>query len=277
MSSAPLELHPLCALFPRMVGDAFETLKADIAANGLRQPIVMHHGMILDGGNRYRACMEAGIKPTLVEYTGTNLVEYVLSANLHRRHLSPGQHAAIVASAQDWARAQTVGKPKLANVGQLATVEQRAAQSGVSRNTQKMADKVARADPALSKAVAHGEVSLPKAVEQVTGKPRKTAPKPAAESAETENLRASLQEAREAISILSEENDTLNDRLVVSAMPEGTEQQTAAQTISDLRARIKVLEAELAAVKVSRDGYMRENAELKRQVLMQRKKMGMAA
>jgi hypothetical protein len=174
------ELHPLCTLFPRLGVAEFDALVADVKANGLRQPITLHGGMILDGGNRYRACLEAGVQPTFEQFAGDSLVAFVLSANLHRRHLSPGQQAAIVASAQDWAKTQPVGKPKLANVGQLATVEQRAAQSGASRNTQKAADKVARADPALARKVAHGEVSLPKAVAQVEGKPAaKATPKAA--------------------------------------------------------------------------------------------------
>ena len=100
------ELHPLCTLFPRLSGNEFESLCADIRNNGLRNPIVMHEGMILDGGNRYRACIEIGIEPDFVEFDGGNLVSFVLSVNLHRRHLSAGQQAAIVASAQDWGNAQ---------------------------------------------------------------------------------------------------------------------------------------------------------------------------
>jgi hypothetical protein len=138
--------------------------------------------MILDGGNRYRACVEAGVNPLFVEFAGGNLVSFVLSANLHRRHMSAGQQAAIVASAQDWAKAQTAGSNQhraKASGGpatlpdQLATVSQRAAESGASERTQRMADKVAKADPALAVKVAHGEVSLPKAHAQVS------VPKPA--------------------------------------------------------------------------------------------------
>jgi hypothetical protein len=81
--------------------------------------------------------------------------------NLHRRHLTQGQQAAGVASAQDWSMAQTVGKPKSGNVTGLTTVAERAAVSGVSEKTQRMADAVAKADPELAKKVAHGEVPPP--------------------------------------------------------------------------------------------------------------------
>ncbi len=170
------QLHPLCTLFPRMVGAEFDALCSDIKANGLRSPVVIHDGMILDGGNRYRACLEVGIAPDVVEFDGSNIVSFVLSANLHRRHMTPGQQAAIVASAQDWNKAQSVGNPKLTqkcNVAPLETVADRAAESGSSIRTQKMADKVAKANPELAKQVAHGNISLPKAVAQVDGKKNK--------------------------------------------------------------------------------------------------------
>ena len=51
-----------------------------------------------------------------------------------------------------------------------STAADRAAESGASLRTQRMADKVAQADPELAKRVAHGEVSLPKAVQQVESK-----------------------------------------------------------------------------------------------------------
>lgn len=169
-----LELHPLCTLFPRLSGGEFDALRDDIKANGLRQPIVLHEGMILDGGNRYRACIEAGVEPEFAAFEGGNLVSFVLSANLHRRHMTPGQQAAIVASAQDWAKAQTYGgdRSEQGATLHLDRVADRAARSGASIRTQKMADKVVKADPDLAKKVAHGEVSLPKAVKKIEGKDR---------------------------------------------------------------------------------------------------------
>lgn len=173
-----LELHPLCTLFPRLTGVEFEALKADIVANGQREPVVVHEGLVLDGGNRYRACIEAGIEPRLKEFDGADPVAFVLSANLHRRHLTPGQQAAIVSRAQDWASAQAVGRPeKSGNVAGLKTVADRAGLSGASERTQRMADKVAKESPELAQQVAHGEISLPKALEQLA--PRAPAPKAA--------------------------------------------------------------------------------------------------
>lgn len=265
------ELHPLASLFPRMAGAEFEALKTDIAANGLRQPIVTHQGMILDGGNRYAACMAVGVKPMMVEYTGTNLVTYVMSVNFHRRHLSPGQQAAIVASAQDWATAQTVGKPKSGNVTGLQTVADRAAVSGASDKTQRMADKLAKESPELATKVAHGEISLPKAAKQ--GKPAK-APKSARFDPLPPDASTALEETQQAVSALSEENDRLNDRLAVAAIDATEEERTAAaETIANLRAQVKTLDAELRAVRASRDGLMVENNEMKKQIAGQRRQL----
>jgi hypothetical protein len=179
-----LDLHPLCTLFPRLEGAEFDALKADIIANGQREPITVHEGLVLDGGNRYRACVEAGIEPRLKEFDGADPVAFVLSANLHRRHLQQGQQAVIVARAQDWAKAQAVGRPaKSGNVAGLNTVADRAGQSGASERTQRMADKVARQSPELAQQVAHGKISLPKALEQLAPRApaaKQSAPAPSA-------------------------------------------------------------------------------------------------
>lgn len=212
------ELHPLCTLFPRLSGAEFDALRDDIRSNGLNQPIIVHQGMILDGGNRYRACVEAGVEPTFKQFDGSNIVAFVLSANLHRRHMSPGQQAAIVASAQDWAKAQTRGGDRKSD--QSATLhfdsaEKRAAESGASVRTQKMADKVAKADPELAKKVAHGEISLPKAVEQVS--PKKAAPPPVPEpeqpSDDVINDADGSQSLDELIEEIQRENEQLHARL----------------------------------------------------------------
>ena len=179
MQTAQLELHPLCTLFPRLNAAEFAILRNDIATHGLRSPIVLHDGMILDGGNRYRACVEAKVEPRFETFSGGNLVSFVLSANLHRRHMSAGQQAAIVASATDWGKAQTHGGERKADQGatlHLETVADRAAASGASPRTQKTADKLAREAPELAKEVARGDKSLNQAAKE--SKPSKILPRP---------------------------------------------------------------------------------------------------
>ncbi len=270
------QLHPLCTLFPRMSGSDFAALVADIRANGLRDPITMHDGMILDGGNRIRACHEAGIDPNFREFEGDSIVAYVLSMNLHRRHMTPGQQAAIVSSAQDWSNAQTVGNPQFGKITGLQTVADRAATSGTSEKTQRDADKVARADPELAKAVARGEKTLPEAVEKITGK--RPGAKPAKQQEPGDNHydpdEEALDTAHQTVRELAAENEALKDRLAVEVMPGCEDDKTAAlNTITELRARVTALEAELDAVKSSRDGYMREAGATKQQLKMQRREI----
>ena len=210
------ELHPLCTLFPRVVGADFDALVRDIRENGLRHPIMLHEGMILDGGNRYRACEAAGVTPHFAQFEGGNLVSFVLSANLHRRHMTAPQQAAIVASAQNWAQAQQHGRPKKTALGSsfLDTTEKRAAQSGASMATQRRADAVAKADPALAAKVAHGEISLPRAVEQVAPQlsSRKALP-PAEPVAEPANDADTGQSLDELIAEIQRENEQLHSQL----------------------------------------------------------------
>jgi hypothetical protein len=91
-----LQLHPACKLFPELPEDELQQLADDIKANGLRNPVVLWGGKILDGPNRVAACERAGIKPRFVEWNGQGSpIEWVISQNLVRRHLSASQRAVI--------------------------------------------------------------------------------------------------------------------------------------------------------------------------------------
>jgi N6-adenosine-specific RNA methylase IME4 len=93
-----LQFHPLADIFPLIEGEEFDNLVADIRDNGLREAIWLHpeDGSIIDGRNRYRACLEAKVEPQFREWDGTgSLVTFLLSLNLRRRHLNDSQKATV--------------------------------------------------------------------------------------------------------------------------------------------------------------------------------------
>lgn len=114
-----LPFHSLANLFPLIEGEGFDALVADVKANGLLDEIVMHEGQILDGRNRYRAAVAAGLMAEDVDwkaswafvefstdgidgvFSGETIAKgplaFVLSKNLARRHLNESQRAMIAA------------------------------------------------------------------------------------------------------------------------------------------------------------------------------------
>lgn len=90
-----IEFHPIAGIFPLIDGDEFSGLVDDIRAHGVREPIWLFDGKILDGRNRYRAAIEAGVEFKTRTFTGTAIeaIQHVWSLNRTRRHLSASQAA----------------------------------------------------------------------------------------------------------------------------------------------------------------------------------------
>ena len=85
--------HPAAKVFPRISDEEMELLADNIKANGLREPIALCEGLVLDGINRLIACEKAGKEPRYKEFKGGNPWEYTKSANEHRRHMTQSQRA----------------------------------------------------------------------------------------------------------------------------------------------------------------------------------------
>jgi protein gp37/ParB-like chromosome segregation protein Spo0J len=109
-------IHPAADLFPMVEGDEFRELCADIKERGLAQPItIWTDGSLLDGRNRLLACYETHQEVVLDRYEGTDPVEFSLSANLHRRHLSEGQRAVVALKVRKLL--QPAAKERIAHAG----------------------------------------------------------------------------------------------------------------------------------------------------------------
>ena len=93
----PQNWHKAANLFPLIPESDLDDLVDDIRENGLLNSIILFEGSVLDGRNRALACKKAGIKPHFTEWTqdGVSPVAWVISQNLHRRHLTDDQRAAI--------------------------------------------------------------------------------------------------------------------------------------------------------------------------------------
>lgn len=91
------EVHPLAAAFPLLDDEGMRRLVADIKANGLQCPITLFEDQIIDGRNRAIACQKAKVEPDFEEVTGVDPAAFVVSMNLHRRHLDESQRSMVTA------------------------------------------------------------------------------------------------------------------------------------------------------------------------------------
>lgn len=97
-----MEFHEIANWFPLMDENGLAELAEDIRKNGQGLPIAVYEEKILDGRNRYKACLSVGVTPKFTSVTPDDPVVYVLSHNLHRRDLTPSQRAMIGDRARGW-------------------------------------------------------------------------------------------------------------------------------------------------------------------------------
>lgn len=177
--------HPLANLFPLMDGDEYARFKADIAANGLREPIwITADGQIIDGRNRHRACIETDTPMQFKTWDGCgSLVAFVVSLNLHRRHLTTSQCAVIALDIlpmlEAEARERQGSRNDLTSVKELTEVEapQRATEeaariTGTNRQYVSDAKKLSQAAPDLLADVRAGDKTITEAKRELKERAR---------------------------------------------------------------------------------------------------------
>ncbi len=136
-------MHPAALLVPEPTPEEFAELKADIKKNGLRERIVFLGEKLLDGRSRHRALTELRTEGALIDgrtisddirtyYSrpaGTreaaDPVAFVVSKNIRRRHLTPGQRAQVVLAATEMVEALRKQAADREKAGTLATPDAR--------------------------------------------------------------------------------------------------------------------------------------------------------
>lgn len=275
-----LAQHPLSAAFPAMPENEIDALAEDIKKHGQRDAGVMFEGMVLDGWHRYLACGRAGIRFTSKELNGEDPVAYVLTKNLHRRHLTASQRAASIVAATNW-RPRGYQDQSAPGADHSLTAKQLAEKAEVSERTIEHAKTAHEAG--LGEAVREGRVSakraaavakLPKSKrekalrEPAEKKPKGDDAKLRAELIDVQGLYADLLEKHADLADTARE---LQDKLTVFEATDLDEQQ---KEIAKLQKRIVRLEGEVERVTRARNDCQNKVNELIRQVKLERKKNG---
>jgi hypothetical protein len=173
----PYEYHPFSNIWPLLEGDAFEEFATDIAANGLRLPILLYQDMILDGRNRDRACIKAGVEPRYEQSkaeTDNEAMELVFSLNQHRRHLSFQERAFAsgqCTNIQHGGDRKTKSSRELLISPESMSIAEAAKRFEISEASVKRAKQVLQyGDEQLVKDVKQGKIHLRIAAERVSPK-----------------------------------------------------------------------------------------------------------
>lgn len=160
------DAHPAADVFPLMSGPEYAALVDDVKRRGLIESIkrvrVGRELLVLDGRNRLRACKDAGVAPRFEDVDGKDPVAYVISANLHRRHLNGSQRAMVAARIANLGHGgdRSSGRSAACSQGDAAVLV------GTSERSVRSARAVVeRAVPEVVRAVERGALAVDAAVE----------------------------------------------------------------------------------------------------------------
>jgi transposase len=238
--------------------------------NGDRFPAVLAfydgiHYYLTDGYHRYHAHKRAGkasIEVEVVNGTFRDAIFHATSVNSKHgmRRSNADKRKAVMTLLEDfeWEGMSSSEIARHCGVSVAFVSNLRNVTGKQTESTVKYKDK-------------DGEVKEKK---KAAGRPAKEpelkepAPEPKQEEADQQ---------QEGIDMLLAENEELKARLAVAAMDATPEEKAMAeQTIAELREELRLAKIEMTAIRVSRDTFQAENAQLKKQVSMLQRKLKQA-
>jgi hypothetical protein len=203
-----LPCHPLANIFPLIEGQEFDDLVADVGQNGLRDKITVvvtrtkdgagqetRELSIVDGRNRYRACVQAGLFKAKSTYgahfeakakstygaheanrlkepyskyfavlpDNVEIVAYVVSKNLLRRHLDESQRSVVAAKLANMRQGERTDREPSANLRKVSQVDAARMLSVSERTVTDAAKVLKKATPEIVQAVEIGKLKVSQA------------------------------------------------------------------------------------------------------------------
>jgi hypothetical protein len=126
-------IHPATNALPLLNDEDFRQLYDDIRSNGFLHPIrVTDEGILIAGRCRLQAAWALSIEPPIERFNPVDVIGFVISEDIRRRHLSAGQKALIAEKLAKLPR----GNPQFSDSENSATMTQKEVAKLVGTNPQ---------------------------------------------------------------------------------------------------------------------------------------------
>ena len=185
-------VHPAADILPLASDDEFQEMCADVKAQGFLNPIrINKDNLLIDGRNRLQVGWAIGLDPSIKRFDPRDVLAYVISENVHRRQLTPGQRAMIaekVANLPHGVRSDRVES----SYENSTTLEQAAEQLGTSKVAISKARAIREWAPTAAKKVENGTLTLEEGYRVASNAKKAAAEKDAPEKPKSEKITISL-------------------------------------------------------------------------------------
>ena len=187
-------IHPAANIVPMMDEEQYQALVEDVRANGFLNPIkITKEGLLIDGRNRICASIDIELDAPIEEYSPVDPVQYIVSENVKRRHLTVGQRAMIGTSIEEYHAKEAKGRqgvrtelPTNPNISQNSdegeTSKHKAAKAvDVSHDSIARAKTIKQSAPDLAEEVQQGRSlhdAYKETKQRVEARPPQEKPKP---------------------------------------------------------------------------------------------------
>ncbi|CAK0774323.1 ParB family transcriptional regulator, chromosome partitioning protein [Gammaproteobacteria bacterium] len=247
--------HPLATLMPEASPEEYIGLRDSIKSVGLKQPLLLWEGQVLDGRHRLRACQEIGIEPTTRELTleevgdgsPEELLKFVAAMNLHRRHLTPSQRAMAAARIVSNKEGRPAKTPPIGGVSR----DQAAAVFNIgTTQLDRARHLLANANPAMVAMVEKGLVSLNTALETYEdfsqlAKAQVEEPSRDPNEPDYQALAHEIKKLRERNAKLAKDKTSLSEKLNDVESHASSREKTLAKNLDETRGEIAKLEEQI--------------------------------